>query len=184
MEDIIAIIGELAKVPATWKTGGAAVGALAIVYVLIRATKIGFLSRLLDKWFGSAKWARPTLSAVVGFLVGSLTALSQHKPWMQIIFGGVAGAVSGLGATGLDQWLTSMSPGRREEALTSAAALEVIVREDVKIETEVEASEASKALATASMIEDPKARRSALASWGRKHLPPAVPRPKPAGGTT
>ena len=114
------------------------------------------------------RW-QPTVSAALGFAMGFLSTVTK-QPWSEVLTAAVtSAALLGLGAVGLDQWLSNtFSPRTRDGASILTGLEHVLHGRDAEADTRTDTLK--RELESAKIETDPKKRRKALAAWGRRHL--------------
>ncbi len=171
MDDVLGIAQGFGEAVRQWGSAGAAAGALAFVYLAIRAMKLPPIWGRLERWFSLTKWARPGLGFVLGALAGALQALAAKKPWSGVAFSAVFGAIGGLGATGFDQLLPTLPVvGKllKPDLHADSAVAEAIRRGDMEVRARVDGP--AREYEEASKVADPKTRRELKAAWARRYL--------------
>jgi len=92
----------------TWKSVGYLAGMLAVVNVLVNATKLPFLS----DFFSQRVWLRPLLATIFGALAGTLQAMVEGSPFLPSL---LVGLIAGLGSVGFHELMQILNQRKQTE---------------------------------------------------------------------
>src|SRR3990167_6585218 len=129
-------------------------------------TLVGQFGEVVSKWQSGGALVG---GLALGFAMGFLSTVTK-QPWSEVLTAAVtSAALLGLGAVGLDQWLSNtFSPRTRDGASILTGLEHVLHGRDAEADTRTDTLK--RELESAKIETDPKKRRKALAAWGRRHL--------------
>lgn len=171
--DLSALLDQATKIVSDWKTGGALVGAIAIVNLGTNLLKVPWLrDRISVK-----PWVLPVASALLAGGGAFATSLHGGATMVGAISAAVvAAATIGFGGIGLHEFVNSFSASKQAERSAGAIFHDAVVKGDADAAAHVSAHYAE--LDGIAKLPSEKERALAFAQWAVKN-PPAQAAPQP-----
>lgn len=171
MEDVLGLLNEGLSIATNAKALGAILAFVAVIKLLVKFSKSALGEKLTTKLLGTSKTKRSILAAVLGAALAAGTALAEHKPWLQVLLAGLAGAMAGATASGIHEVLTHASSKDREAREAAEVIEHALTGGDAEVKAKVDALKAQ--LDEAAGKGDSATRLSHIAAFMRGHPPKA-----------
>lgn len=160
-----AVIQQAFGVLSQWKTGGAVIGLIAAVNVLMNLTKIQWVK---DHLLNVRPWLMPLASVLFAGLLAGLGALQAHAAPMGAI---IAAITAGLGAVGFHELVNSFNSSKQLERSVGSKIVDAIKQGDGSA---MNAAAALHAQLNSISGYDPQEQAKVAAAWANNKPPLAA----------